>query len=240
MTCRCLILVAFCLVSFLEGSPLPADEASAPAAQSAEAQVTDPTKADSKKSKKAKKKKQKGPGKYSLKVVEGWKKRMAEIEKRILNGESERALKDGTKLASEMVNRIRSGESGQILGALNMLRAFAAYNVGDEKQALWHWQISLQMFPALADLDVSRFGDAAHFLQTRPSRLHNKEDWVDPYESAKKELAEAAGSSDEEVKRPRKKRAPQPMFPAAKRGQGHLSVVVSAIIDEEGRPTEPV
>ncbi|MEM7355459.1 MAG: energy transducer TonB, partial [Acidobacteriota bacterium] len=47
-------------------------------------------------------------------------------------------------------------------------------------------------------------------------------------------------SSDEEVKRPRKKRAPQPMFPAAKRGQGHLSVVVSAIIDEEGRPTEPV
>ncbi len=167
----------------------------------------------------------------SDRIVSQWQTRIKRMEALILKGKSAKALENGTRLAAEMVNMITSGESGQILGVVNILRALAAYNIGDERQALWHWQTGLQMFPGLAEVDLKRFGDAFEFLSRNPPRNGEAIEDANPQQPLEK--------SEKQVTKPVKKHAPLPMFPCAKLGSEPLQVVVSAIIDTQGRPTSP-
>jgi len=170
----------------------------------------------------------------SDRTVSQWQTQIKRIEKWLLQGKSKKALENGTRLAAEMVNQIRSGESGQILGVVNILRGVAAYNLGDERQALWHWQTGLQMFPELANYNFERFGEAFEFLRRNPPRSEENGS-----ECKETDRPQACEETQKQVTRPIKKHAPLPMFPQAKRGADPLQIVVSALIDEQGRPTSP-
>jgi hypothetical protein len=167
------------------------------------------------------------PTEHSQAIVEVWLERLAKIEERILEGRSRRALRDAKELTARMIEQIESGEgAGTLVGFVSVLRALAAVNVGDETQALWHWHVGLQMYPELADYDLSAYGDAGQFLRDHPLRT-DREETLD--------AVQVPGA-----KPPRNKKTPAPKFPAAKRNDfDRLSVVVQVVIDEDGNVSEP-
>lgn len=165
-------------------------------------------------------------------VVEAWVERMREIELRAQKGEGKKALRAADRLAAEIVYRVESGDASRLLGTLNVLRAVAAYNAGDERLALWHWHIALQMFPKFSEFRHDIYGEAGRFLEEHPLRRKF------PPQMPNEDDVPIVGN----VTPPRKKKAPKPKFPQGKRHalKEHVAVVVQAVIDKEGRVTRPV
>ncbi len=158
-------------------------------------------------------------------IGRSWQRQIKRLERLILKGKFDRALAEGTQLAAEMVYMRGSSSSGDILGTVNVLRAIAAYNAGDERQGLWLWQTSLQIIPELSRYDLARFGEGVDFLHRNPPR-------ADDDGERERDLKDGVAA-------PVKKHAPSPTFPPATPETKPLEVVVSVIIDEQGRPTSP-
>lgn len=152
--------------------------------------------------------------------------RLRKTDELILDGRPKKAYATVTGLIEDMTNRIVGGtQVGQILGVATVLRAIAAHQLGRTDEAAWHWEVASQIFPGVAEFDLTVYEDAGLFMKslaTRERRPEEEEDYP------------------EGITPPRKKRAPKPVFPAAKRGIGQVSVVVEAIIGKDGRPRRPV
>ena len=164
----------------------------------------------------------------SERVVSVWTKDLKKIDHLIRAGESRKALDRGNRLAEEVVEKVSGGsESRRLVGSINVLRALAAYGVGDTDLALWHWQIGLQMFPEVAQqVDLSQYGDAGQFL-------------LDHME-LRKALYDASPNI-EGFTLPKKKRTPMPRMPPARRMelQRPLSVTVNVVVGKDGRLRDP-
>ncbi|MEM7350211.1 MAG: energy transducer TonB [Acidobacteriota bacterium] len=161
-------------------------------------------------------------------VAQSWQKQIERLERLILKGKSDRALTEGAKLAKEMVS-LSAGGSGQMLGTVNLLRAVAAQDLGEERQALWLWQTNLQIVPELTRVDLAPFGEGVDVLQRHRPQVD---------EATKARRAEEVQQSG--VTEPVKKHTPPPTFPPATPETGSVEVVVSVIIDQQGHPTRPL
>ncbi len=165
--------------------------------------------------------------KRTQKILQDFDSRMRRIDSLLLAGDSMKAYRQARLLLQQMTNSFISGPSvGRFLGATTVLRAIAAYNLGREDEALWHWHVATQLFPDVLQLQMTAYGDAGLFLKNHPL----------PQE---KEESGDGSKQGNDIKPPRKKRSPQPQFPVAKRGRGKISVVVQVIIDIDGRVREP-
>lgn len=165
-----------------------------------------------------------GP-KRAMKIVQDFYSRLSKTDQLLKSGDSKKAYKEATLLLDRMVNSILSGpDVGRLLGLATVLRAMAAYELGRETEALWHWHVATQMFPEASEYQLTAYGDAGAFLAGHPMPEENPSKAPEP---------------GADVKPPRKKNAPHPKIPAAKKGAGRISVVVRVVIDEDGRVREP-
>jgi TonB family protein len=173
----------------------------------------------------------------SERVLEIWSTKLDEIKSQLVRGKSQAAYKGSRKILREMTDLIIGGPGvGKLLGTATYYRAVAAVQLGREDEGVWYWHVAHEMLPSLADQDLSLFGDAGVFLSCRRPAA---EEAGGQEEGEKVTLEEDAGIEGV-VSPPRKKRAPLPSFPAAKRLSGPpVEVVVQVVIDSNGRPREP-
>ncbi len=176
------------------------------------------------------------PGRIA-KILEDFDNRIREIDRLVQVEESKKAYKQVNRLRDEMINGFISGQSvSYYLGATTVLRALAAYQLGQEGEALWYWHVATQLFPDFLKQDMAAYGDAGRFLASHP--LPEELESEDCGSLAEAD-AEDACEEQEDVEPPRKKRSPRPDLPAAKRGSGRVSVIVQAVIGVDGRPRGP-
>lgn len=167
-------------------------------------------------------------------VLQRWGKEIQAVEELIRKNQAKKALKKGDQLASDMLRLIESGEGmGEWLGVVGLLRAVAAVESGDQRLGLWHWHIALQMFPELADRDLSVYGETGELLTGHPPRTGLQQP---PPEGQIVIPFKMPG-----VIAPQKIRSPKPEFPPGKREiQEPVIVVVQAIVDKTGRVRDPL
>jgi TonB family protein len=165
------------------------------------------------------------------KILRDWGRQLAEADRLLREGEGRRAYKLTSRLLREMTDRISSGpEVGRVLGTATILRAAAAFQLGREDEARWHWDVALQLYPEAESFRFDGFGEVGTFLRTGFS-LRSVEP---PAEAAPAPGADAPGFQP-----PRKIHAPQPYFPAAKRHGKRVSITVQATIGKDGRLHDP-
>lgn len=163
-------------------------------------------------------------------TLEGWKGVLRKVQESLIEGESKKAYRRVSRLLQEMVDRFIGGPVvGQYLALATSFRAIAAYQMGEEDEALWHWHVALQMSPDVADLTTGPFGEAGPFLASRPPRKRNDQP---PRPEAEEET--------ESTRPPKKVWSPDPRIPAAKRGTEPVSIIVQAIIGADGKVRCPV
>jgi TonB family protein len=171
-------------------------------------------------------------------TLQRWREEIGAVEQLIREHRPQKALKKADKLAEDMLARIESGEGmGEWLGAVGLLRAVAAVDSGDRRLGVWHWHVAVQMFPELADRDLSVYGETGKFLAAHPARIAGGKP---PAGGVPVRPVDFPG-----ITAPVKKYAPAPEFPKGKRRTQGLSdapvvVVVHAIIDKSGRVRDPL
>lgn len=164
----------------------------------------------------------------SKRVFDDWVEQMEELDRRVQAGEGKKALKTADRLAKEIIKLVKSGDAGQLLGGLSVLRALAAYNAGDQRLALWHWHIGVQISPEFSGYNLDRYGEAGSFLKGHPFQGPP--------------LGEKFPEPKGELTPPKRKKAPRPKFPLGKLVALNepVAVVVQVTIDKEGRVNHPV
>lgn len=172
------------------------------------------------------------------KELQDWRGQLAEINRLLIENKSQKAYGSASALLREMTNRLTSGASvGRFLGLATVLRAVAAYQLGREDEALWHWHVSTQLFPDLEISELSSYDEAGEFLKSHPL---SDEKPVDLSMGAEGQAASAEKSAPAgDVQRPRKKTGRVPVPPFAKRGGQPVSVIVRVIIGKDGRIRAP-
>lgn len=164
----------------------------------------------------------------SRRVMAKWQESLRAIDGLLVEGESTKAYRKATSLLHEMTNSIVSGAgTGTLLGFATVLRAIAAVQLGRPEEGIWHWQVAQQMFPEVASLNMTAYGEVGSFLRQHPVRVKTDEPG---------EIKVVTG----DVLPPRKIFAPTPELPHAKRGSPAVTVVVESIIAEDGTVRSPL
>ncbi len=170
----------------------------------------------------------KQPPRLAQKTLESWDAELTLIDRQLIEGNPKRAYRLATNLSREMVELVVSApQVPRLLGVASVLRALAAHQLGDADEALWHWHVAHQVFPETHKLLLTVYGAAGEFLQANPPR--NRGGKVGDT------LLAVEG-----VTPPRKRRAPAPRFPLAKREAQPVSVTVQVIVGVDGRPRSPL
>lgn len=174
----------------------------------------------------------------SRQVIASWRADLDEVEAKLKAGEPKAAKRILLILIDEMNNHFHSGPLIQpMLARAAALRAVMEVDLGDKDVGVWYWHVAHQMHPAIGATDFSDLGTSGAFLETIEPRFPKGED----EEPAEEESAEEEPAEMGDLQPPRKRKAPRPRFPQAKRGLlNTVSVVVQIIIDEEGMPREPM
>ncbi len=167
----------------------------------------------------------KAEAKRTLKVLQGFVDQIREIDELLLADNNKKAYREASRLIRRISDIYISGPNvGRFLGWATVLRAIAAYHLGHEAEALWHWHVATQMFPDILNYQMTAYEDAGQFF-----RDHTLPQEVPEFEDA----------SVPEIKPPQKKRSPLPKVPAAKRGGARVSITVQVIIGKDGRVRQP-
>lgn len=168
-------------------------------------------------------------------MQEKWMVGIKETDQLLRQQRWEAAAKRGRKAGEAIVDLAGTGDSpAYSLAVVDVLRAIAEAEMGNQDEAEWLWDSALNLFPDVAKTDLSPYGAKAVALRQRTLR----------------ELGEAKTYSREEienqavaqtVERPRIRRQTRPEYPKALAllGEGGV-VLVSAIIGEDGRPRQPL
>lgn len=184
-------------------------------------------------------------------VLRDFDRRLQQIDRLLVEGEPQRAYDDVSALLQEMTDRLVTGPAvGRFLGLATVLRAVAAYHLGHEDEARWHWQVATQMFPEVTDLELTAYGDAGPFLKRPPAKPKdpNQPENVtvaptrrDPGTKAlhPRRIEAEVDGAPAVVHAPRKLETPWPRFPKAKRGTAPVAVEVQVIVGTDGRPHTP-
>lgn len=158
----------------------------------------------------------------------------------ILAGENGAAVRKLDRVVKQMVKELGPGVGGeQVLAWALMHRALAEVGLGRTKDAFWDWQIALNLYPSLADRDMSQFGEAGRFLESNVS-------WVPPSpadeedQEDQEEEAPAPRSESSDIQPPKPLRRIKPDFPyGAKYFHIQGPIIVQMIIGRDGEVRNP-
>ncbi len=160
--------------------------------------------------------------------AEVWRQRLLEIGSDLLAGEYSRAESLSAELGREMADTIVGGAGADLLLAMTTTyHALALAGLGRGEEAVWDWQVAQQLYPRVAEVDLTRFGSTGAFLSMHPPRTPVRDSEASP----------RTGRFEPPVKVD----APLPEFPDGRAYRGlAVDVVVQLVIDVEGRPREPL
>lgn len=174
--------------------------------------------------------------KATRRQLERWIEDLETAHQELLEDKVEKAMRRTDKTRSQMLERLRSGLAAPLLfGQVGFLRALAAAKTGDVEAAKWDFQVALEFVEAYDSLDLGGYGEASAILEeARTERRERLQREAEP------DTEDESAIPTEKIVPPRKKFAPQPVYPPAHKvtcGQGR--VVLLAIIDKKGRVTQP-
>lgn len=173
-------------------------------------------------------------------VIERWKRELDKADTALKAGEWKKAKNKTQALLSEMFNRIEGGEGvATFLATATFLRSLSEAGLGNEGAANWDYTAAQTLLPYFSEFNLRQYGDAGKMLEAWRIPPETSESvGTDDSSAAKSDSAQ--GTSCEDVKKPRKIRAPQPTYPYSKYDACiDGSIVVQIIIDEQGVPTRP-
>lgn len=137
----------------------------------------------------------------------------------------------GVKTAQNLIGEIRSHPTigtgiEELLARSVALRAIGEAGLGDVEAAKWDGATARLLGLHSTDIDFDAYGEAGKLVRSA----------VEPPAEESSEVLSAGG----EVTRPLIRTKVNPKFPDADRARGiHGSVVVEAVIDEQGTPRRP-
>ena len=98
-------------------------------------------------------------------TVARWNHQLTQSTNLLKSGKHAEALKIAERVIREMIAQLGSGEGAtRAFGIVVSHKALALAGLGREEDALWYWHGVLTLYPALAQSDLSTFGEAGAFL----------------------------------------------------------------------------
>lgn len=151
-------------------------------------------------------------------------------------GDYAKARRITVRVTDQMVDEMGPGEVAEkAFGLVLTLRALAEAGLGNDDDAIWYWQIALNLFPELGEQDFERFGAPGELLRAHPLPARSPAEEDDPDD---RELCEP--DCDERLIPPKVRKKPKPRYPLGARHfheQGAL--VVAVVIGKDGSVSEP-
>jgi TonB family protein len=99
-------------------------------------------------------------------VLERWNGWMAESASHLKAGEHKAALKLANRTIKEMIDQLGPGDaSTEMFGTVLTYKALAHAGLHEQEEALWYWQTVVNLYPKVAEADLSMFGEAGEFLK---------------------------------------------------------------------------
>ena len=171
-----------------------------------------------------------------MRVLESFKERLEQVDELLVAGEGTKSYKKVERLIEDMSSSFVGGAgTAPYLGTAVVLRALAHYQCGRIDDAIWDYQVAVQLLPEVAEFKMTAYGDAGEFLRRHPPR--------EP--EPKAVVTEDSGTEEplmrKEVVPPKRRRSKRVQFPRGMRRTGEDVIVrIQAIIEEDGRVREPV
>ena len=95
--------------------------------------------------------------------------RLGDSATALKSGDYAKALKIDERLIDDMVERLGPGDAESKWFAVAVLhKAVALAGLGRNDDAVWYWHVALNIYPAIAESDMSMFGAPAEFLKQHP------------------------------------------------------------------------
>ena len=170
---------------------------------------------------------------YKPALVLQWKDRLHVANERLQQADWKQGRDIADAVLREMRDRIVSGEaSGDMLAVPLLFRAIGEAGLNDAEAAAWDFGTAQSLYPDYERVDLKAYGAAGALLDR--FRYQNGEP-PDPTG-----LPPTDGTTERQVKPPRKVRGNSPEYPLAKaEACVQHAVVVSTIINEQGRTESP-
>ncbi len=169
-------------------------------------------------------------------LQEKWLAGLRETDQKLRSHQWEAAAKRARQAGEDIVDLAGTGESpAYSLAVVDVFRAIAAAELGLQDDAEWYWDSAISLFPDVAKTDLTPYGPKAMELRKRTLRVIDRQGRP-PGGDEKSVVVDG-----KTVERPRIVRQPLPEYPKALQLLGaEGSVIVSAVIGEDGRPRQPV
>ena len=95
--------------------------------------------------------------------------RLGDSATALKSGDYAKAPKIDERLIDDMVERLGPGDAESKWFAVAVLhKAVALAGLGRNDDAVWYWHVALNIYPAIAESDMSMFGAPAEFLKQHP------------------------------------------------------------------------
>ncbi|HJQ40545.1 MAG TPA: energy transducer TonB [Thermoanaerobaculia bacterium] len=99
-------------------------------------------------------------------VLDRWNGWMAESASHLKSGEHKAALKLCNRTIKEMIDQLGPGDaSTEMFGTVLTYKAIAHAGLREQDEAVWYWQTVRNLYPKVADADLSMYGEAGEFLK---------------------------------------------------------------------------
>lgn len=167
-------------------------------------------------------------GKERPDVVARWRESLQEADEMLSAGEWKQVRKATNRLLGEMCERIERGPSAAVfLATAAVQRAVAEAGLGNARDAAWDWHMAVSLHPDFAALDLTGYGEAGALLARQRQAVAEIE-------------TVPLGPLFPDVRPPRRRLAPRPKYPRAKRiACLEEAIVIGGVVDAEGRPQAP-
>lgn len=166
-------------------------------------------------------------------VVAVWNRRLEQAKEALKVGDWKRARNLSRGVLDQMCDQIVDGEDVNKALALTLtLLALGEAGSGEEAAGVWHWHVAKQLFPEFGQIDLALFG--------APGQRLLAEELVVWSSDKSAETQPEVLALNENIRPPKKKRAPLPKYPEAMRRTGReVLVILAMVIDQQGRVSNP-
>ncbi len=103
-------------------------------------------------------------------VLHRWNGWMAESASHLKSGDHKAALKLCNRTIKEMIDQLGPGDaSTEMFGTVLTYKAIAHAGLREQEEAVWYWQTVMNLYPQVANTDLSIYGEAGEFLKNNMS-----------------------------------------------------------------------